>query len=80
MCIRDRDVRDTAHPGVYAKAKILVLSQFRVQILVAHHAQLIADRLFLRNLHLDAGIAVAVLFAGYHADFLRKSLSAMRCV
>ena len=31
--------------------------------------RLIADRLFLRNLHLDAGIAVAVLFAGHHADF-----------
>ena len=28
------DVRDTTHPGVYAKAKILVLSQFLVQILV----------------------------------------------
>ena len=51
-----------------AKAKILVLAQFLVQILVAHHAQLIADRLFLRNLHLDAGIAVAVLFAGHHTD------------
>ena len=28
-----------------------------------------ADRLFPADLHLDAGVAVAVLFAGYHADF-----------
>ena len=37
--------------------------QRRVQLLVARHAQLIADRLFLADLHLDAGIAVAVLVA-----------------
>ena len=32
---------------VYAKAKIIVLAQFLLQILFACHAQLIADRLLL---------------------------------
>ena len=72
VCLEGRlglDIRNTAHSSVYAKAKILVLAQFLVQILVAHHAQLIADRFFLVDLYLDAGVAVAVLFAGHHADF-----------
>ena len=63
------DIRNAPHPGVYAKAKIIVLAQFLLQILFACHAQLIADRLLLADLHLDTGVAVAVLFTGYHADF-----------
>ncbi|CAN4072841.1 DUF4406 domain-containing protein, partial [Dysosmobacter welbionis] len=71
VCFEGRlglDVRNTAHPGVYAKAKITVLIQFLVQILFARHPQLIADRLFPADLHLDAGVAVAVFFTGHHAD------------
>ena len=76
VCLKGRlglDVRNTAHPGVYTKAKIIVLIQFLVQILFARHTQLIADRLLRRNLHLDTGVAVAVLFAGHHTDLQRVS-------
>lgn len=63
------DVRNAAPiPAVYAKSKILVLAQFLVQILFAGHAQLVADRLFPADLHLDAGVAITIFLTGHHTD------------
>ena len=51
-----------------AKAKIIVLAQFLVQILFAGHAQFIANRLFPADLHLDTGVTVAIFLTGHHTD------------
>ncbi len=65
------DVRDTAHTGVHTEAEVIAILQSLVQILIAHHAQLVPNRLSPADHCLDAGIAVAVFLTGHHADLQR---------
>ena len=65
------DVCNTAHTGIDAKAEIVTIFPIRIQVFAAGHAQLIADWLSCSDLHLDAGVAVAVGFTGDYADFHR---------
>lgn len=66
--VTDDDIIICDPEAEYAALVHKFIAQFLVQILFAGHAQLIADRLFLTDLHLDTGVAVAVFLTGNHAD------------